>query len=118
MSTLKVSSIQNLSGVEVYTAKAWVNFNGSGIIAIRAQGNVSSITDNGVGDYTVNFTNALADANYTSVISVGTSSSADLAVIAGTVNVAPTASAFRFTVNNGGSGAARDSTYTSLAFFR
>jgi hypothetical protein len=44
--------------------KAWVNFNGTGTVAIRASYNVSSITDNGVGDYTVNFTTALADANY------------------------------------------------------
>ena len=44
---------------------AWVNFNGTGTVAIRASYNVSSITDNGVGDYTVNFTTALADANYT-----------------------------------------------------
>lgn len=64
MSTLRVNAIQNTSGVEVYTAKAWVNFNGTGTVAIRASGNVSSITDNGVGDYTVNFTNAMADANY------------------------------------------------------
>lgn len=47
-----------------YTCRAWVNFNGTGTVAIRASGNVSSITDNGTGDYTVNFTNALADANY------------------------------------------------------
>lgn len=64
MSTLKVGTIQNASGVEVYTAKAWVNFNGTGTVAIRASGNVSSITDNGTGDYTVNFTNAMPDANY------------------------------------------------------
>jgi hypothetical protein len=44
--------------------KAWVNFNGTGTVAIRASYNVSSITDNGTGDYTVNFTNALANANY------------------------------------------------------
>jgi hypothetical protein len=43
--------------------KAWVNFNGTGTVAIRASYNVSSITDNGTGDYTVNFTTALADAN-------------------------------------------------------
>ena len=64
MSTLKVGTIQNASGVEVYTAKAWVNFNGTGTVAIRASGNVSSITDNGVGDYTVNFATAMPDANY------------------------------------------------------
>ena len=46
------------------SAKAWVNFNGTGTVAIRASYNVSSITDNGTGDYTVNFTNALSDANY------------------------------------------------------
>ena len=47
--------------------KAWVNFNGTGTVAIRASYNVSSITDNGVGDYTVNFTTALADTNYSVV---------------------------------------------------
>ena len=47
--------------------KAWVNFNGTGTVAIRASYNVSSITDNGVGDYTVNFTTALTDANYSAV---------------------------------------------------
>jgi len=46
------------------SAKAWVNFNGTGTVAIRASYNVSSITDNGTGDYTVNFTNALADINF------------------------------------------------------
>lgn len=47
-----------------YGCRAWVNFNGLGTVAIRASGNVSSITDNGVGDYTVNFTTAMPDANY------------------------------------------------------
>lgn len=47
-----------------YSARAWVNFNGTGTVAIRASGNVSSITDNGTGDYTVNFTTAMPDANY------------------------------------------------------
>ena len=47
-----------------YMARAWVNFNGTGTVAIRASGNVTSITDNGTGDYTVNFTTAMADANY------------------------------------------------------
>lgn len=47
--------------------KAWVNFNGTGTVAIRASYNVSSITDNGTGDYTVNFATAMADANYASV---------------------------------------------------
>lgn len=50
------------------TCRAWVNFNGTGTVAIRASYNVSSITDVNVGDYTVNFTTALADANYSAVI--------------------------------------------------
>ncbi len=50
------------------TCKAFVNFNGTSTVAIRASYNVSSITDNGTGDYTVNFTTALADANYSCVI--------------------------------------------------
>ena len=47
-----------------YGCRAWVNFNGTGTPAIRASGNVTSITDNGTGDYTVNFTTALVDTNY------------------------------------------------------
>lgn len=47
-----------------YGCRAWVNFNGTGTVAIRASGNVTSITDGGVGVYTVNFTNAMPDANY------------------------------------------------------
>ena len=47
-----------------FTAKAWVNFNGTGTVAIRADGNVSSITDNGTGNYTVNFSSAISDANF------------------------------------------------------
>jgi hypothetical protein len=50
------------------SAKAWVNFNGTGTVAIRGSYNVSSITDNGTGDYTVNFTNAFADANYATIM--------------------------------------------------
>jgi hypothetical protein len=68
MSTLRVNTLQNSSGVEVYTAKAWVNFNGEGTVAIRASGNVSSITDNGIGYYTVNFTNAMVDVNYSASV--------------------------------------------------
>ena len=52
------------SYVTGYVARAWVNFNGTGTVAIRASGNVSSITDNGTGDYTVNFTTAMPDTNY------------------------------------------------------
>lgn len=51
----------------LYACRAWVNFNGTGTVAIRASGNVTSITDNGTGDYTVNFTTAMSDANYSVV---------------------------------------------------
>jgi hypothetical protein len=55
----------NASGTApVYACRAWVNFNGTGTVAIRGSGNVSSITDNGTGNYTVNFTTAMPDANY------------------------------------------------------
>jgi hypothetical protein len=47
-----------------YGARAWVNFNGTGTVAIRASGNVSSITDFGVGNYQVNFTTAMPDGSY------------------------------------------------------
>jgi hypothetical protein len=48
----------------VFAARAWVNFNGTGTPAVRASGNVSSLTDNTTGDYTINFTTAMPDANY------------------------------------------------------
>ena len=58
-------TLLNASGsAPVYACRAWVNFNGTGTVAIRASGNVSSITDNGTGNYTVNFTTAMPDANY------------------------------------------------------
>ena len=68
MSTLRVNTIQNQAGTGQPSisglAQAWVNFNGTGTVAIRASLNVSSITDNGTGDYTVNFGTAMSDANY------------------------------------------------------
>lgn len=72
MSTLRVDTIQNAAGTDSPisvpgTAKAWVNFNGTGAVAIRASYNVSSITDNGTGKYTISFTTAMPDANYTVV---------------------------------------------------
>tara|TARA_R100000278_G_scaffold110273_1_gene87438 strand:- start:56 stop:433 length:378 start_codon:yes stop_codon:yes gene_type:complete len=79
MSTLKVDTIQDASGGNASTseqiqqgrAKAWVNFNGTGTVAVRDNFNVSSITDSGTGVYTANFTTAMANANYASVVSTG-----------------------------------------------
>jgi hypothetical protein len=83
---LRVNSSGNLlfnsgygSTATAYGCRAWVNFNGTGTPAIRASGNVSSITDNGTGDYTVNFATAMPDANYSLQLSVGTSASGEYA---------------------------------------
>ena len=57
----------NDDGSENYKCRAWVNFNGSGTVAIRASGNVSSITDIGVGDYIVNLATAMPDTNYSAL---------------------------------------------------
>lgn len=60
-----VKTALNASGTApIFACRAWVNFRGTGTVAIRASGNVSSITDNGVGNYTVNFITAMPDANY------------------------------------------------------
>ena len=75
MSTLKTANIQDTSGNNNSTpeeinkgrAKAWVNFDGRGTVAIRDSFNVSSITDNGTGAYSVNFATAMPDANYSAV---------------------------------------------------
>ena len=63
-----------------YSARAWVNFNGTGTVAIRASGNVSSITDNGTGDYTVNFATAMPDDDY-SAIAVGSEQGSGAAAV-------------------------------------
>jgi len=55
-----------------YSCRAWVNFNGTGTVAIRGSGNVTSITDNGAGDYSVVYTTAMSDANYCVVTNAGT----------------------------------------------
>jgi len=89
MSELNCTTIGNQDGsltvpsetVVAGSAKAWVNFNGTGTVAIRDSFNVSSITDNGTGDYTANFTNALANANYCPVESSGTSGMGPTSVV-------------------------------------
>lgn len=64
----RITTALNATGsAPIYACRAWVNFNGTGTVAIRASGNVSSITDNGTGDYTVNFATAMPDANYSAV---------------------------------------------------
>ena len=63
-SALVKTALNATGAAPIYACRAWVNFNGTGTVAIRGSGNVSSITDNGVGDYTLNFTTAMPDANY------------------------------------------------------
>lgn len=99
--------------------KAWVNFNGTGTVAIRASYNVSSITDNGTGDYTVNFTSALADANYSTLIMGGRSSNDASVAVSGFISsaAAPSTTAVRLRTHNP-TISYTDNDYTSVAIFR
>ena len=108
-----------------YAARAWVSFQGTGTVTIRGSGNVTSITDNGVGDFTVNLTNAMQDANYTIV---GTSSGS-AAYAGGYMSILDAASnpAGTFANPNAGSfrirtgvdyGTYMDHVYTNVAVFR
>jgi len=130
MSTLSVNTVkslgtgapvfQNTSGTEIGTlCRAWVNFNGTGTVAIRDNFNVSSITDNGTGNYTVNYTTAFADANYSVVASGKGGSNAGQDIYVSVGNSVFTASAIDlFTSQAGGTAANRaDSEYVLVAIF-
>ena len=109
-------TIQDSAGTQIGTfCRAWVNFNGTGTVAIRASFNVTSITDNGTGDYTVNFTTAMPDANYAPAFAGGVvGENWGLHLRSGTV---PTTSAYRFqNVNTGPT--ATDVSFICLSFFR
>jgi hypothetical protein len=102
-----------------YGCRAWVNFNGTGTVAIRASGNVTSITDNGTGDYTVNFTTAMPDANYgisfAGDVNTGVSANDTRAVNFG----APATGSIRiFTGNNYASPIGEDWALICLSVFR
>jgi hypothetical protein len=145
MSTLSVATVQSVttiqssasntppvindsSGTQVgQFARAWVNFNGTGTVAIRAAFNVSSITDNGTGDYTINFTNALPDANYTVVASSSPAYTVtrNNSICMASANTAaavitPTTLAFRLATcqGNAAAGTAYDATFVFASFFR
>ena len=96
-----------------YGCRAWVNFNGTGTVAIRASGNVTSITDNGVGNYTVNFTTAMPDVNYSPQLTIGDNSANYFAGRTITYN---TGSLLFYVINSAGSGS--DSTFVNVAIFR
>jgi hypothetical protein len=96
------------------TCKAWVNFNGTGTVAIRASYNVSSITDVGVGEYRVNLTTSMSDANYSAVLSMQptvTNNGSDTFV--DNVSTASFVSLIHYE-----DGTRRDSNLVSLAIFR
>jgi hypothetical protein len=108
----------------MFSCRAWVNFNGTGTVAIRASGNVSSITDNGTGDYTVNFTTAMPDANYSANVSASPNYGVNIGPFvlmnstnSGPTEQAPTISAFRFAFY-GQNTNQLDSKYVNAAIFR
>lgn len=91
LTTPNINSAQfaTVSGTApIYPCRAWVNFNGTGTVAISGSGNVSSITDLGVGSYAVNFTTALPDANYAANITFGAATSPMLATLGSFTNTA------------------------------
>jgi hypothetical protein len=113
-----LAGVFRVSTQAVYGCRAWVNFNGTGSVAIRASANVSSITDNGTGDYTVNLTTALTDANYCVVPTVsddvaGGSNSRIHASIR-----TQTASSVRYSCNGIGTSSFFDTIYNGLIFVR
>lgn len=100
-----------------YLCRAWVNFNGTGTVAIRASGNVTSITDNGTGDYTVNFTTAMPDANYSYVGTAGRNGATATTIVDGT-DVVPTTSAFDVHTRRNSDNIQVDAAYVYVAIFR
>ena len=104
----------------IYPCRAWVNFNGTGTVAIRASGNVTNITDNGVGDYTINFTTAMPDANYAIVFgcgSTGTGAPNAIGTIYNTSGALTTTTA-RIWIGASNSGAVQDWTQNTCSVFR
>jgi hypothetical protein len=131
MSTLKVDTIQDQAGGnastpdEIYSgrAKAWVNFDGTTgtlnqpDVTIRASFNVSSVTDNGTGDYTVTFTNQMSDANYATSITSSNSPGNGLVSFIKSSAAVPTSAAVRVECTNV-SPTATDNTYMNVIIFR
>ena len=96
------------------SVRAWVNFNGTGTVAIRASYNVASITDNGTGNYNVNFTTAMPDANY-AVTGMSRNSAGGDGAVRGTSQIT---TAFDIVVLNQAGNALLDSSTVCAAIFR
>jgi len=117
----RITTALNASGsAPIYACRAWVNFDGTGTVAIRASGNVSSITDNGIGNYTVNFTTAMPDANYCADISFerDTTGQANVRTCSGYTGGRTTSSFRLVTEYSAGSGVAIDMPAVYLSIFR
>lgn len=109
----------NASGsAPVYACRAWVNFNGTGTIAIRSSGNVSSITDNGVADYTVNFTTSMSDANYAVVSSENNTTGSTTTSNSRSLSAITVATGSVRVIGQIGTGNAADQDTCSVAIFR
>ena len=108
----------------LFMARAWVNFNGTGTIAIRASGNVTSLTDNGAGDYTVNLTTAMPDANYAVVCNSVLSTTASSTGSAGPYGsfaagaTTKTTAAIRTEFGNSSTGTLTDTAEANVVIFR
>ena len=114
----------------IYACRAWVNFNGVGTVAIRGTGNVSSITDNGAGDYTVNFTTAMPDVGYSFVASCMNADSGDISLsgvglrvtpypgAGGSYTMSTTAIRLQARYQNATNGAVQDHEVVTVAIFR
>ena len=105
------------SAAKAYGCRAWVNFNGTGTIAIRASGNVTSITDNGTGDYTVNFTTAMPDTNYATLVTWGMTATT-VTVILGTASLVAAATGSRRFSLNVPAGTGADMAEINVSVFR
>jgi hypothetical protein len=101
------------------SAKAWVNYKGTATQSIRASYNVSSVTRSSAGIYTINFTNAFADANYSIAgFSVYAANSAPAAITSAGSDFSPTTTACTLKCGNSTNGTAEDSPYFNAVFFR
>lgn len=106
--------INDTGNAPAYSARAWVNFNGTGTVAIRGSGNVSSITDAGVGNYAINLNTALIDSN---CVAIG--SSATPGTSYGIMSLTSSATTIGvFTSRVGAAGTAADNTDNYAAIFR
>jgi len=120
-----VSDNLNATGsAPMFACRAWVNFNGTGTVAIRASGNVSSITDNGVGDYTINFATAMQDANYAVTLAAAgvTAGNVTTAVVVSGSHaggaITKTTSALRINTGSSNNGSLADMAEINVAIFR